>query len=234
MKTDDLQQVLLGSILGDGYLCLNRRSTNAHYEEIHSEAQLPYLTWKASIMESLTPIKITNRHIFDNRTKKTYSQVRLRTRVHPLLTDMFHAFYYQGHKAVNSHHLNEIDPLGLATWYMDDGSYCYLGRWSKIATCDFDFDDNKLLRDYLKARFDLTAKIYFQKWYELRFDVPNTRKLFSIIKPYVHFSLRYKLGEDVVREMIARNKAKEWERHRYPRTGEEIDLMLEHIKEATP
>jgi len=212
LLTNDARQVLFGSLLGDGHLSINRRrGINALYSEIHSLKHASYLLWKKPFFEEISPLKITTASYFDKRTNKTYYHMRLRTHVHPYLTELHNLVYIRNRKTVHPPILNQIDPLGLAVWYMDDGSYCYKSRWSKIATCDFSLEENRLIKNYLESRFNLKVTIYFHKWCLLYLNVQSTRTLFSIIEPYVPECMSYKLGKDEKKEEEARRTAKLWE-----------------------
>ena len=48
--SEDVKQVLLGSLLGDGYLSLNKNAINAHYREAHSLKQENYVLWKKNLL----------------------------------------------------------------------------------------------------------------------------------------------------------------------------------------
>ena len=216
MINNESFQVLIGSVLGDGSLSLNSGGLNAFYEENHSAKEKEYLLWKWSFFDRFSQTKVTEYSNFDERTKKTYHYIRLRTHVLPFLTEMRSLFYIDGKKVVPTNLLNQLNTLGLAVWYFDDGSYCYLGRWSKIATCDFSFQDNILLSKYLEEAFGLESKVYknSSKWYELRFNVQDTNKLFGIIVDAIKdipVCLRYKLGLSPERERQVREKARFWE-----------------------
>ena len=68
---EDVKQVLLGSLLGDGSLEINKGGKNAFYREIHSSKQKDYLLWKNQFLKIFNT-KLQEYSTFDNRTNNTY------------------------------------------------------------------------------------------------------------------------------------------------------------------
>ena len=61
----------------------------------------------------------------------------------------------------------------------------------------FSFDEHEILIGWLRRRFDLNAKIasYRKKtklYWRIKFNATEANKLFRIIDPYIHESMRYK------------------------------------------
>lgn len=212
MLTDNSKQVLFGSLFGDGSLYLNKNGINALYEEDHSLKQKDYLLWKKPFFEEISPVKVTEYSYFDERTGKRYYHIRVRTRVSSLLTDLHKVLYIDGRKTVPPLILNQIDTLGLAVLYFDDGDYCYQNRRAKISTHSFSLEENELIKNYLLDQFELETMIYpMRSGYELRFNSNSTKRLLSLIENYTPECLFYKLGRDNEREKDARLKARLWE-----------------------
>jgi len=105
------QQLILGSVLGDGYL---RKKVNAHLQITHSAKQKSYVDWKYNILKNIviTPPKFYK----GNGSRVGY---RFFTKSIPELTDFYDKFYQSGRKAVPKNLI--LSPLSLAVWYMDDG-----------------------------------------------------------------------------------------------------------------
>ena len=117
----DTEQVLLGSVLGDGSLCLNTKysNSNAYFSEAHSLKQKDYLLWKDEYLKCFnTIIEYGSKTLKSNQ--KVYSQVRLRSKSNATLTKYYKDFYFKHIKLVTQKILNKLKPLGLAVWYMDD------------------------------------------------------------------------------------------------------------------
>ncbi|MBL7056556.1 hypothetical protein ISS07_06590 [Candidatus Woesearchaeota archaeon] len=74
--SEDAKQVLLGSLLGDGYLRKFRKSRNAHYKEVYSVKQKDYLLWKNDYLK-IFDTKVHEYSVFDQRTNKNYNSILL-------------------------------------------------------------------------------------------------------------------------------------------------------------
>lgn len=57
--------------------------------------------------------------IFDKRTNKFYNRIDVCTGVNPLFTKYYDKFYKNKIKYINEEVLYQLDPLGIAIWYMD-------------------------------------------------------------------------------------------------------------------
>lgn len=103
------QNIIVGSLLGDGSLALYGRSKNARYREHGAIEQIPYRAWKAAKLA---------RHGF-----KISANGQLASPSHPYFTSLFHLFYPDGQKHLTAENLQLMNhPIGLACLYMDDGS----------------------------------------------------------------------------------------------------------------
>jgi len=191
---EETEQILIGSLLGDGYLFFADRSKNASFREDHSLKQKDYLLWKRNFLEDFDPIMKT-RERFDSRTNRHYYQVGLRTKVHPLLTEYYRLFYPNGKKVLtNKIIMDKIKPLALAVWYCDDGCFNYTYWDGTIATC-ISYDDNAFLSEELEKKFGIKCAIHRSgKNYQLYLGVKEIDKFLGLIKDYVPKCMSYKLG----------------------------------------
>ena len=186
------EQVLIGSLLGDGGLQFQKKSINALFRETHGIKQKEYLIYKKRYLECFCP-RIKEMIIYDNRTNKFYGRVFLWTKTHPLLTRYYHALYIKNKKIIDKSILERISPLALAIWYCDDGSFGYINQNAKIATY-LSYKENKILIDFLKERFDINCTINRDlESYHIYFSVQEIRKFLSLIKDYVPKCMNYKL-----------------------------------------
>lgn len=92
--------------------------------------------------------------------------------------------------------ITKLGPLGLAIWYMDDGTLHYpTGLY--LSTNGFNHESQLKLVKVLKDNFDITAHIHRNKDKEILYIIQKDKnKFFDIIRPYVCGSMKYKLGED--------------------------------------
>ena len=190
---DSEEQIILGGLLGDLYCRIKRSCKNAQIEGAHSKKQEPYLLWKIKMLPSLS---------FNlRRTKLGY--LFFESRTYPCLNEYYNLFYKEGKKKITQSILKKINQIGLAIWYMDDGSYAKRDRRCSLHTNGFTYDENLIIKEWFELRWNLFPKIYSHKepkrypgkvWYFLNFNTIETKKLLNLIKDYIHPSMKYKLG----------------------------------------
>jgi len=121
------EQVLIGSLLGDGTLGESSVRT-AVFSEGHCMEQASYTEWKAQIFEPFTTsiYPICKR---DAESGRVFHGRAMRTHACEVLRPYFDLFYPAPNwKRVFSPDLSErMTPLVLAVWYMDDGSLTVRG-----------------------------------------------------------------------------------------------------------
>lgn len=192
-KIDNLEQILIGSILGDGYL--SKKPINSHCQLYisHCPKQLPYLEFKKGFFDELN--LSANRGIklyrdYSNRYKKgftdTYSYY---TKVHPLLSDYREKFYPSGDKIITEENISKLSKLGLAIWYMDDGQVCTSSY--QINSTGFNKEGCMILINYLKKKFDLDFTLQKDNIMYLR--TKSIKKFEKIIIPFVPNCMKYKI-----------------------------------------
>ena len=93
--------------------------------------------------------------------------------------------------------LNQLEPLGLAVWIMDDGTFSYHGNRINIATNDFSFNEQLLIKEWFQKKYDIIPKIYKQNnQFYISFGVKDTKRLVNIVKSFIIPPMKYKVGED--------------------------------------
>lgn len=182
--------VIIGSLLGDGYLRIILGRQNAFLEINHSIKQKEYVDWKYEVLKDITVGEPKERKIDNIRTA-----YRFYTKQHPELTKLYDQFY-QNRKKIIPNNL-DLTELSLAVWFMDDGSKC---RKSDVYlnTQQFDLiDQNKLLR--IINKFGLEARLNKDKKYNrIRFIKSSLKKFEGLIEKHIIPSMKYKLGYDPV------------------------------------
>lgn len=183
-KSDEWEQVLIGSLLGDGGV-YRRGTSNPFYSEQHSIRQSNYLNWKRNILSQ--KLRTIDKKCYSGYTKKEL--IGFRTGNSSLLLPYLNI-------RSNLDCLNKLEPLGLAVWYMDDGVDCNGLRFS---TENFTFEQNLKLKDFLKKKFDIKVDIHKEfknnhVLYYLSGGVEDKHKLFEICKQYIHPDLAYKFN----------------------------------------
>ena len=207
----ELRGAVIGMVIGDGCLSIQRNGKNAYYQMSHGKDQYEYLLWKQSILDNISRSKIYNTsHKAPNG--KFYDGYHLNTQSNPFYTALCKRFYYRNEdgkriKSLDEYLVKSITPLGLAIMFMDDGC---IGKampkyWTKetfyLCLDNFDYANLFLLKKSLKILFNLewninkTAKVYYQ----LRLLNSNNQRFVDIVYPYIKQipSMLYKLGSYV-------------------------------------
>ena len=194
--TKQQQAILVGTVLGDGYL-QKTGSKNARLRLEHGGRQKEYLLWKGAHFPRFfngEPAYIERVH---PKTKQTYTYWRWQSHSTPEL-GKWHALFYMGGAKHIPKNLAELlrESMALAVWYMDDGfydpkqkhSFIYLGRVSR--------EEVDTARDAIEKNFSLAPRVYDkkEKGFALFFSVAETRKLHALIREHVHESMHYKLS----------------------------------------
>lgn len=180
------KSIIVGSILGDGYLRIVLGRKNALFEIDSSIKQKFYIDWK---YQALKRIVITPpRRRKGNGTRIAY---RFSTRQHPDLTEIYQKFYQNRKKIVPEFQLN---PLIMAVWFMDDGSKTYKTYY--LNTQGFDYLSQKRLIEMLKEEYGIESSLNRDKiYYRIRIRTKSADRFRKIINPYIVPTMRYKLGE---------------------------------------
>ncbi|MEN3281526.1 MAG: uracil-DNA glycosylase [Solirubrobacteraceae bacterium] len=186
------RDVVCGTLLGDGSISAKSASLTMG----HSWKQALYAAFKASLLTELEVRADVQEVAAVAGGDRVYEVVHIRTLAHRALGSL-RADFYRPKKVVPEWIADELNPLMLAIWFMDDGYTRHRpgGRQplAEIATVGFSDADRQVLLQGLK-RLGLPAKASTRRLY---FDVPTTRKLSELIAPYVPASMRYKLHPDV-------------------------------------
>lgn len=197
--TKQQTSVLIGTILGDGFL-QKTGEKNARLRLEHSQKQKDYVLWKGNIFGRLFQGKPNYLERIHPKSKETYKYCRWQSSAGPAFGKWRKYFYPNGKKIIP----NDIgdfltEPITLAVWYMDDGyfnkidrnSYIYLGRVTHI--------EAEISREAIQKNFGIEATVYDKKnkGFALFFGAAETKKLHALISPFVIPSLQYKLFDPV-------------------------------------
>jgi len=180
------KSVIIGCVLGDGYLRKLPGRKDAFLEINHSFKAKEYVDWKYSILKNicLSPPK-------KRKLKEGREAYRFFTRQHPEITKIYERFYRSGKKVVP--HGMEIDPVILAVWFMDDGSKTKKG--DVYLNCQqFDFRSQRRLLHALRMIGIRARMNKDKKYYRIRIYKESIPKFLEIIKPYIIPSMRYKIA----------------------------------------
>lgn len=185
MLPKDVEQVLIGSLFGDGSILFQQGCCNACFREGHSLKQTDYLNWKAGVLSCFGSRVMTHE-------ENGYKTIDLTTHVHPILTELRHLWYPNGskRKVMPEGAVQKLEPLGLAVWYQDDGTYSYQCRWCKIALQGFENRADEI-KGWFREKWGLDTT---SSSHALVFTIRSTDQFLRLIADHVRPSMVYKLG----------------------------------------
>lgn len=214
------KQVILGGLLGDSSCSLKKIisfSQNEHQKE--------YLIWKSKFFEKEDNIKSAYNKWHDKIYLRYYFYYYIKKE-----DELFYSFirknlYSNNRKKISLRYLNELTPLAIAVWWMDDGclSVSKGNRYGKWATECFNYEEHLLIQKYFKDKWNIDVQIKLEKnkYYFLRLNATEMKKLIRIIYKYVceipsmiykidlQYSYDKRIGEDFKEVYDYIQKAKE-------------------------
>lgn len=184
------EQVLIGSLLGDGNLTRqkgNKRGTI--FSVSHCLKQKEYIEFKHDILKR-TSSPITLYTFNDNRFNKQYQEYSFRLHSNTQLNKMFEN-WYTPKKKIYKEDLYKLEGLGLAIWYMDDGYKPKYGGCFISTNC-FSFEDLEIIKKMFLEKFNI--HVTYNSKHITYIPAKEFPKFVKLIKPYIIPSMKYKLG----------------------------------------
>ncbi|GKV64862.1 MULTISPECIES: hypothetical protein [unclassified Sporosarcina] len=186
--SDYQEQLLFGSLLGDGFISNGAaRSVNCYYQEHFGEGQRGYREWKLSQLRDLS---------------FTINGNYLRSASHPYFKQLRELLYPFGRKTLDKTFLARCThPVFFAALYLDDGSLSVSFRYNArnhtvycmpsimLYTLNFTQQENQVLADHLNETFGTSFVLSghpdgHKSLLKLNKE-QEVRHLFNMIGPYV-------------------------------------------------
>ncbi|OHA19761.1 MAG: hypothetical protein A3C08_02245 [Candidatus Taylorbacteria bacterium RIFCSPHIGHO2_02_FULL_47_18] len=192
--SDQARDIILGAILGDGSLKIQKEYANANLQIRHSETQKDYLLWKANALKEIAGDSSVSVQKPDGYS--IHSKWRFVSKRTSALTELHHLTYTHNALRIKRKWLNQMTPLSLAIWWCDDGSLIgYGGRKGVFCTDGFDEASVKILARYLEVVWNIRAIVapvgrkrdgkqdqYWRLWIRSQEEL---KKFLRIILPYI-------------------------------------------------
>ncbi|MEM2878265.1 MAG: LAGLIDADG endonuclease [Candidatus Hadarchaeales archaeon] len=176
------RQVIIGSLLGDGHLRAHRG--RIVFEFLQTTKRKFYVEWKHDVLGDLACPTI-----YHQVGQREY--YKLVTKTHPELDELYRCFYRKGRKTVPEKIGKMLMPLGIAVWFMDDGSKSKNAAY--FNTQHFTTDEQFRLIRALR-RFYIIANLNRDgEYHRLRVLKRCNRRLVDLIRPYILPEFLYKL-----------------------------------------
>jgi hypothetical protein len=193
----ELRSAVIGMVAGNAWIQKQKGCRSVRLRIVHSDRQKMYLEHKRDILQNLFSGWEIPIHAFNN---SGYPGVRLETRDHPKLRAIYRWFYKNGEREFSWKVLRYLTPIGIAIWYMDDGSLSFKRRDGKIHGREIhlntycSLEEAQTIQDYFRTVWGISWTIVANKgWFRLRMGAQEAQKFFKIIEPYVIPDMRYKV-----------------------------------------
>lgn len=198
--SNDEFQIIIGGLLGDSSIALNRSKEQANLRYAHSEKQKEYGIWKAEKLKNLVYYETAfeRQDRLDKRTNKIYTAYYVRSKEHPIFKELHNKWYEDSldsnskikHiKHICEEDLMKLDALGLAIWFQDDGYHEDSGYL--LATLCFSKKDLQIIKKYFKIKWNIDVIIRNNG--ETYIPAKFRDKFKDIVEPYIHNVCKYKL-----------------------------------------
>jgi recombination protein RecA len=183
----------VGTLLGDGHLETQTRGNTYRLRVEHSEKQKEYLFWLYNEFKEWVPQEPKRKVRADGRV--SYEMVTVN---HGAFRFYAHQFYVDGKKKIPVLLAKMLTPLGLAIWYMDDGSIkSSRHNTFNIHTLGYAKHDLERVRKIFKDSFGIATALHSQKHTSWRLYIPSESSVLftSLVYPTMKLipSMLYKL-----------------------------------------
>lgn len=188
--------ILIGTLLGDGSAEHRSGGTRVrfHQEDSHSSYLLFLHAYVASLGYCTSTVPVIAIRINENGIVRW--TIRFSTFTYTSFNWLYEGFYDNGLKGVPNWLESYLTPIALAVWIMDDGAVLPYGM--KLCTNSFTKNDCYLLCVILGRLYDLDVRVHSAgvsgQWH-LYVTSASMPKLASIVRPHMHPSMLYKLGQ---------------------------------------
>lgn len=184
--TPEARELIIGSTLADSWIGIPPGHTNPCLICGHRIEDIEYLKWKYAILQSVGLIKWRIYY-------RPYGLAVFHTIAHPVLWEFRNLFYPNGHKTVSEKVLEQVTPLALAVWHMDDGYFLYNSRGMRIELSKKAFPkaENQLVCDWLKAKFDISSRVRGKVFIT---KASEAQKFVDVVSSYIHPCMMRKIG----------------------------------------
>lgn len=197
-RTDEY---IRGLLLGDGSISRHKSTHNARIKVCHCSKQKEYLDLQKNMFSDVgyseyNSITEYKSHVFSVQSR---------------CSEKFNKYHDEliigGKKTVTQKYLNKLTPLSIAVWYMDDGSLS--GDSLRLATHGFSKEENDLISEYFKDKWDIDNAVMEDKRKNLFFIyLKDIDKFLKLIGPYIPTCMRYKLSRIVYVGIKSLNRIK--------------------------
>lgn len=203
--SQELESLLLGSILGDSHVTkyirdvnTPRLNRNSQISFGHGNAQREYLEYKRNLCISFGA-KVSPITVIDYSKYEGYNKGGLihKFNINPNINLNKYRDMFYGKKGIRfNNYLYKMDYRSLAIWIMDDGVVKREGGGIPICTDAFNAKDIEKFKLLFRRRLNIEVSTHYSPSKRgLRLYIPSKycKELASKIAPYFHESMLYKI-----------------------------------------
>ncbi len=188
------RSILVGMLLGDGHLETQDNGRSYRLKVEHSIKQKEYVEWLYEHFKNLVRTAPKEKiKVLGNRRHLSYSFATYSLGIFRFYAQQF----YVGREKIIPRLISKLlNPIALAVWFMDDGSYKSVHHRTYIVhALGYSKKDLELVRDVLQKKFGIMAGVHrqYDRW-RIYIYSDSAEKFRKLIEPYVIPSLKYKLG----------------------------------------
>lgn len=195
----NLLSILIGSLLGDGHM--EKDGNGSRFAFYQSKKNGEYLLWLHKRLFELGYCKrelplIQTRLNLKGELRYYY---RFRTFTYSSFNWIYESFYVNGRKILPLFIEEFLSAEALAIWIMDDATH-HKNRGLRFCTHNFLLQECKFMQKILKDKYDLDSTLHkitgtVPLQYNIYILKSSMDKLEKIVKPFIHPTMLYKLGQ---------------------------------------
>lgn len=191
--------IIVGGLLGDSSCTYQGHAKFPCLSFTHKIEHLEYVNYKYNFLNRRSSgVKIYTKYNTKLKGHKDMAECKILSS--PVLVPIYDSFYKDGIKIIPEDLVMRLSPLGIAIWYMDDGTssnYSYT-----FCTDCFSIEDIKILQKLLSKYGLDTYIIKSNPGNRIRIRANSIKKFKELIEPYMCDCMKYKL------QVYKRNKNK--------------------------
>ena len=194
------RSILVGMLLGDGHLETQNQGKTYRLKVEHSTKQREYVDWLyEQFKDFVRGVPYTKLRYLAGKTFTSYGFTTYSLGLFRFYAQQF----YEGQRKVMPKLIKKLlNPLALAVWFMDDGSFKSVHhRTYIIHALGYKEEDLELVKNVLQENFGIDAKLHrqYNRW-RLYIASSSAKRFQQLVDPYVMPSMKYKLGNKVPKE----------------------------------
>lgn len=194
-----LWEISIGMVLSDG--SISKKSNNAVIKFEQGYNQKDFLYHLFDIYKDYCFMTNPGERLeLRGDRKGLIKSFWFKTFSHQSFTDIFNLFYVNENgknikKVQKGLVKDKLTSLGLAYWIMGDGSLQNDKKTMILHTQSFTYDENLVLSNELNEKFGFSSEVILHKkiYWVIKIPSSDALLLYSLIKDFIHSSMKYKL-----------------------------------------